>query len=237
MAFKISAEGQTVFFGKVFGPSNVVTSTATILVQAGVTFEVGLFNITATYKGKVASVTMTVGATALMKGTIEAPVAVQNKKLISDWMKGLASELNVGAPESKPTIYQKTDAAKVSTEKPVPSVIHLKDAKALGQQVHGTSTGSVYYTIALSEHVKVAARLYKSGSISIRAEWTDTPTDELAKLSAAGVGMKGNYGSIHFDASGVPIERVVGAFLVGTGIKWKSVIMSGADLVIGEAKF
>lgn len=118
--------------------------------------------------------------------------------------------------------------------KPVDKVIDLKDAAALGQKVHGTSTGSVYHTIALTDKVKVAARLYKSGSISIRAEWTDSPTEELKKLAEAGVQMKPTYGSIHFDAQDVPLQRVIGAFLVGTGIQWKAAVMNGAELVIGE---
>lgn len=121
-----------------------------------------------------------------------------------------------------------------ATVKPVPSVIDLKHAAALGQKVHGTSPGSVYYCIALSEHVKVAARLNKGGAVSIRAEWTDNPTGELQKLQEAGVQMKKEYGSIHFDASGVQLQRVVGAFLVGTGINWKAAVMNGAELVIGD---
>ena len=124
--------------------------------------------------------------------------------------------------------------------KPVDKVIDLKAAEALGQKVHGTSSGSVYHTIALSEHgVKIAARLYKSGSISIRAEWTPASTlagvqAELKKLEESGVQMKANYGSIHFDAQDVPLQRVIGAFLVGTGIQWKAAVMNGAELVIGE---
>lgn len=118
--------------------------------------------------------------------------------------------------------------------KPVDAVVDLKQANALGQKVHGTSPGSVYHCIAFSEHVKVAARLYKGGSISIRAEWTDNPKSELQKLQEAGLQMKSNYGSIHFDAADVPLQRVIGAFLVGTGIQWKAAVMNGAELVIGD---
>ena len=126
--------------------------------------------------------------------------------------------------------------AKETKPVPVPEVIHLKAAQALGQQVHGTSSGSVYYTIALTDHVKLAARLYKTGSISIRAEWTDDPKDDLKKLQEAGLQMKANYGSLHFDAADVPPQRVIGAFLMGTGIDWKASVKSGAELVIGEMK-
>jgi hypothetical protein len=117
--------------------------------------------------------------------------------------------------------------------KPVDAVLSLRDAKALGQKVKGTSSGSVYHCIALGEHVRLAAKLYQSGMISVRVEWTDNPKDDLKKLEAAGVQMKQNYGSIHFDSQGVPIERCVGAFLMGTGINWKSVVTNAGELVIG----
>jgi ribosomal protein L7/L12 len=117
---------------------------------------------------------------------------------------------------------------------PVAKVIHLKEAKALGQKVHGTSTGSVYHCIAYTDHVKVAARISKGGSISIRAEWTDSPKADLKKLEESGVQMKPSYASMHFGAEGVPLQRVIGAFLVGTGIKWTAAVMNGSDLVIGE---
>lgn len=116
--------------------------------------------------------------------------------------------------------------------KPVPEVIKLKDAQALGQKVHSTSVGSVYYCIGIGEHIKVAARL-KGEAISIRAEWIGTPTADLAKLKEAGLDMKEGYASIHFGTQGVPVPRVIGAFLVGTGIQWKQSVTNGSELAIG----
>lgn len=134
-----------------------------------------------------------------------------------DWAKGVPlKDLNV-------TVH----------EKPVNAVIDLKNSKAIGQKVHGTSTGSVYHTIALTDHLKVAARITGGTSISLRAEWTDNPKDDLKKLQEAGVVLKGEYASVHFDAAGVPVQRVIGAFLMGTGINWKSVITAGSELVVG----
>lgn len=117
--------------------------------------------------------------------------------------------------------------------KPVDKVIDLKNSLALGQKVHGTSTGSVYHTIALTDHLKVAARISGGTSISLRAEWTDNPKDDLKKLQEAGVVLKEQYASVHFDAAGVPIQRVIGAFLMGTGIVWKHVISNGSEIVVG----
>lgn len=138
-------------------------------------------------------------------------------------------------------------AAAVKTEKtewmkaqPIDKVIPLREAQALGQKVLGTSMGSVYYCIALNERVKVAARIYESGSISIRTEWQGEPSatpglpGDLTLLEQSGVQLKGHYGSIHFDAAGVPVSRVVGAFLIGTGIKWQAMVTSGADIILTE---
>jgi ribosomal protein L7/L12 len=150
--------------------------------------------------------------------------------ILSSKLPGMTSSTTTNQPMNQPIII----AAHSATPKPVPQVVHLKEAKALGQKVHGTSTGSVYYCIAYTDHVKVAARIMKGGSISIRAEWTDSPTAELKKLEESGVSMKPNYASVHFGAEGVPLQRVIGAFLVGTGINWKAAVMNGSDLVIGD---
>lgn len=314
MAFKISADGQTVFFSKVFGDTHVVTTQAKSLVASGVKFALGLYDIRASYNGEESQVTLTYGTTALMKQQAIPSIYALNAKIIAEWIAKLETELAVIpvqpvfppakvvvklTPNGNPNLIQLIKAirtvtglglyeAKIAGEqvkagetvplsvvsmtaegalkaftgvsgvdcyvsvpadyvpaivapvaaKPVATVIKLKDALALGQQVHGTSTGSVYYCVALTDHVKVAARLFKSGSISIRAEWTDNPSNDLQKLEAAGLVLKPaqGYGSIHFDAGEVPMQRVVGAFLVGTGINWKSAVMNGAELVIGEQK-
>jgi len=331
MPVTISSEAQLVFFNKVFGATHPVTVKAKALLSQGVAFEVSLYNVKATVKGKAVQVNLTYGTTALMKGTADAVVLSQNKKLIEEWIGGLynsqGSPVAPKAPvQAQPIAYRlmllgithplphilklvkavhtvtggtvaqakqkvemaMTGNAEVGVElgvypsleaanlaaapimaaeghvqlvpinppvvvppqvvvapttpgpyswaKPVDAVIDLKSAKALGQKVHGTSTGSVYHTVAFTDHVKVAARLYKSGSISIRAEWTDNPVGDLKLLAEAGLQMKQGYGSIHFDAQDVPLPRVIGAFLLGTGIEWTQVVTKAADLVIAEYK-
>jgi len=123
-------------------------------------------------------------------------------------------------------------------KKPLAKVVPLREAQALGQKVNGTSTGSVYYCVAISEYVKLAARILKGGSISIRAEWIDkTPAAqaELVALAESGLQIKGTYGSLHLNAQGVPAARVIGAFVLGTGIKWSEIVTSGADLKVEGA--
>ena len=317
MALQVSSDAQLVFFNKVFGTTSPTTNRVKALLGHGVTFEVSLYNVRAFLHGKALTpVQLTIGSSALIKGTVDPLVASQNKHVIEEWVANLY--LSQGAPVAKPktpwvgpttvvltglqaganllplikavhllfggskalvqskTIVEQAKAG-VKTElityptyaealaastkivaaggeshletpggqkfmpeapkpvlaKPVDAVIDLKAAQALGQKVHGTSTGSVYHTIALTDHVKVAARIIPGGSISIRTEWTDSPKDELKKLEESGVIMKQGYGSIHFDPQGVPVQRIIGAFLVGTGIQWKAAVMNGAELVVG----
>ena len=318
MALQVSSDAQLVFFSKVFGLHSPTTERVKGLIGFGVTFEVSLYNVRAFLHGKaLPPVQLTIGSSALIKGTVDPIVAAQNKHVIEEWVAKLYQQQ--GAPQAKPktpwagpttvvltglqpnanlllvvkavhllfggnktlaeskaivvlaqggaktevitlptyaealTASQKLVTAggvshlespggqKVTPEapkvapKPVDAVIDLKAAQALGQKVHGTSTGSVYHTIALTDKVKVAARIIPGGSISIRTEWTDSPTADLKRLEEAGVIMKPGqgYGSIHFDPQEVPVQRVIGAFLVGTGIQWKAAVMNGAELVIG----
>lgn len=185
-------------------------------------------------EAKAFAETILTGKTVELQLIVTYPLAVNvlNKVGLSVPGQAAAKSFADAAQKAGEAFQQFGEA--VMGVKPVPQVIHLRDAKALGQKVHGTSAGSVYHTIALSEHVRVAARLSKGGSISIRTEWTDSPSAELQKLVDAGVQMKSNYGSIHFDSAGVPLERTIGAFLVGVGIKWKAAVMNGAELVIGD---
>lgn len=123
--------------------------------------------------------------------------------------------------------------AAVEKPKPVPSVIALREAKAIGQKVKGTSAASVYHCVAFNERVRIAARIYHTGSVSIRAEWNkDITPVEMKKLEESGLGMKSGYASMHLDAGGVPVGRVIGAFVLGTGISWTDAVMNASDLVV-----
>jgi len=181
-------------------------------------------------------------------------VVIKAIRVATGWSLYEAKQLSdqlfagVGLPKAIPLIVSETQAinvllaagvsvqgspvvvASLGIAKPVPEVIDLKAAQALGQKVHGTSTGSVYYTIAVGADVKVAARV-QGTSISLRAEWTGNPQDELKKLAEMGMQMKSGYASWHFDANTVPVPRVIGAFLMGAGIAWKAAVLNGGELV------
>ena len=155
----------------------------------------------------------------LSKATVKATASVQ----------GLAEGLEHG-----PAIYQsKPKQSPQPQPKKTSQVISLRDAEAIGQPVHGTSSGSVYYTVATGPRVRLAARVHKGGSVSIRAEWKPEPTaDEKKKLQDIGLQMKSNYASMHLNAAEVPVGRVIGAFVVGVGLEWDAIVKSSAELVV-----
>lgn len=340
MAFKVSSDAQLIFFAKMFGQSHPVTVQVKDLINLGVKFDVGLFEVKASYLqsdgvNEIKQVELTTGSTSLMKGTVGATVIQQNKTLLSAWVMdlpvpdksqwspvpskvgtfteeiehalkaqlvtlhvtglaphanhivaikavrvlmswGLAQAkkvidnayLNIKTSFEGKTIEWAADAAKNLKEagvitlvtmpndesalkatqpipvpmvpvnvpvQPVSSVIHLRDAKALGQKVHGTSAGSVYHCVALNQRVRVAARIFKGGAISIRVEWDGATAQEMEQLKGAGLSMKKDYASMHFNADGVPYARVIGAFVVGTGLNWSQVVFNGSDLVVEES--
>lgn len=117
-------------------------------------------------------------------------------------------------------------------EKPVNKVIPLREAKAIGQKVRGTSPGSVYHCVAVGERVRLAARIKSATSVSIRAEWTAPNPAEQDALEAIGMNMNGDYASIHlYTEDGVKPSKVIGAFVLGSGIDWQKVVLSEKDLV------
>ena len=105
----------------------------------------------------------------------------------------------------------------------------LKEATALYQRVHGTSGGSVYVAIAISENLRVAARI-KGPKLSVRVEGVFSAQAKEA-LASQGIQFKGaaeasgyDYASGHYDCGLVPPERVVGAILFGCGLPFDTPI-------------
>jgi hypothetical protein len=111
-------------------------------------------------------------------------------------------------------------------KKPVKTsgVIKLRDAKALGQKVFGTSSGSIYTLIAHNSRVKIAARLANS-AVSIRAEFNGADNAEKLALQKIGLAPKmqpdgHEYYSFHMSAGDVPVGRILGAFLLDVGVEF-----------------
>jgi ribosomal protein L7/L12 len=122
--------------------------------------------------------------------------------------------------------------------KPVSDVIVLRDAKAIGQKVRGTSNGSIYHCIAYNDRVKIAARILKSTqtAVSFRVEWDGATIQEMEKLQQAGLSVKDKYMSLHLNLGDAPMGRVVGAFLIGLGIQFTELVTYEGDLVTEGVK-
>lgn len=127
---------------------------------------------------------------------------------------------------------KKKAGSSVTGSKPV----KLRDATKLLQPVLGSSPGSIYYAVALSDVCKVAARLRSNGSVSIRAEG-DNLKKFVTQLKNAGLTMtdKGHF-SVHFDGlDEVMARKVVGAVLFSTAINFTEVA-SDLTAIYGKGK-
>lgn len=220
------------------------------LCASGVGFNLAFYSVTADL-GKLGmqnvSVTLPTSTTSLMKGnadkTVQDQSTVQLIALLNDVMSsvhGKAGPLENGTNPSN-GIKPPSDA-KAADQKPAPmakmgpategGVIRLTQATEVGQPVRGSSGGSVYYAMALSESVKLAIRVKKNGSVSIRAEGSPNASD-VAKLTKAGMSKAGaEHWSIHFDAIDVPVSRCVGAFLMGLEIPFDSQITNFSQVKV-----
>jgi hypothetical protein len=117
--------------------------------------------------------------------------------------------------------------------KPVAGLVMLRDAKAVGQKVYGTSTDSVYTVIGLNSRVKVAARIV-GNQVSIRAEFKNALSSEKFAIKNQGLqgknGINGEYWSLHVGTGEVPPNRFLGAFLFDCGINFDDIIKSPKEV-------
>lgn len=201
---------------------------------SGLSWEFGMFNVKVTHPGNGKNFTLGTGLSTLMISTkgaspaqgmvlskalveaitnmgwsavdnIEAPAPMPGK--MTEAIKAMEAQAKASAPLGKDPLWNRLNLPKVK----------LADATGLGQRVEGTSGGSTYYVVALSDKLKVAARV-QSNKGSFRAEGTVTP-EASAALTAMGVSHNpGGHWSAHFGLDAVPIERVVGAFLTSTDV-------------------
>lgn len=100
--------------------------------------------------------------------------------------------------------------------------VKLSDAEFLYQKVKGTSSGSIYRVIALSDSLRIAARVHES-VVSIRVEGVNgnissEDSKALGKVGLLGKGV--DYMSGHFTCLKCPPKRLIGAVLLDSGIKF-----------------
>ena len=222
---------------------------------AGVEFTLAFYSVTANMSKfgiPNKSVTLPASTTSLMKGTTDpvtfeasavqliallnevtavvsggvatpAPVAPMPKAAVGN---GAQTSYKVPEPKAAPS----TPAGE--EPKPTSTPIRLREAEAIGQPVRGSSGGSIYYTVAISPRVKLAARVIGHGKVSIRAE--GLPSDyEVQRLEACGMSKAGaEHWSIHFDQSNVPVSRILGAFVMGLEIDFQRQVTSANQIKV-----
>lgn len=109
------------------------------------------------------------------------------------------------------------------------SPVKLKDAKYLYQKVTGTSDGSVYRVIALTNEFAIAARIHES-TVSIRLESKGTLDKKIeTKFKSLGLQIKNGYMSGHFTCTKCTPKRLIGAILVDSEIEFLTPIPTIAD--------
>ena len=103
--------------------------------------------------------------------------------------------------------------------------VGLRQASKLNQPVCGTSGGSIYHVIALSQFCVVAARIKKNNEIAIRAEilakaGTPDHTKIRSGLEFAGLDKKsGGHYSLHLDAPDFGmVKRSIGSTIMSMSI-------------------
>jgi len=140
--------------------------------------------------------------------------------------KAAANSANSAASAEPTPVKPKAKA------KPVLGKIKLQQAKALGQQVYGTSPTSTYKTIAFNDRVKVAGRV-EGESLSIRVE-VDNPTNsELQAVKKVVIwNAAKDYGSVHFNYHDIPLRRILGAVLFDLNVKFDEIIPLGEDILL-----
>lgn len=165
------------------------------------------------------SVKLPISAPSIMKGGADG--TTWKDLFVAKVEAAVKQEINVAAapvdkpvltpaePPAKNKIYINVTPADVMNQ----PVVSLDQATVLYQPVRGTSGESIYYVVAISPEVKIAARV-KSERVSIRAVG-DFSNSVKAALKEAGFDEKdGTYMSGHFQVSDLKIaSRLLGAIL------------------------
>jgi hypothetical protein len=256
MAFNVSPEAQMALFNIVFGKTNITTQRVAFLVAKGAKVDVSLYVVKISLKDKIHSQALTVGTSALIKGSVADTMKSQNMYLLRTFVDNVLMACNLDIPVNLQTVGKLSAAdplpqtttifvspmnapevvtpleavIKPAQKKPVTEVIPLKEAQALGQKVKGTSHGSVYRVVALHKNVKIATQL-SGNSMSVRVEWipSTATNDALASLSNV-FDMKKGYASKHLSLDGLTAARVLGAFLYSIDIKFDEQVTTMQEL-------
>ena len=100
--------------------------------------------------------------------------------------------------------------------------VKLAEAQLLYQPVKATSAGSVYHVVALSDDLKVAARV-KGGTLSVRVEGPKVGTLKTL-ISETGFNHSGDYASVHLQTKGDATmnRKALGALISALDRPWQT---------------
>jgi hypothetical protein len=105
--------------------------------------------------------------------------------------------------------------------------IALRDANMIYQRVNGTSGGSIYVVVAITQDskVKVAARVHGDNlSVRVEGEMVDAVRNAF---KSQGLDFKKEYMSGHYTCNvNVNPNRVIGAILMGSGLEYSTPLPS-----------
>lgn len=124
-------------------------------------------------------------------------------------------------PAKKPAAPVKQPA--VAGSKKTNGKVPLVDAEALLQPVKGTDEASTYYAVALSQDMKVGARVRKT-ALSIRIEGNLSKADEIRASGAGFTKATEGHLSVHVDCKNVPPIAVLGGLLFRLGTTFDQVL-------------
>lgn len=124
-------------------------------------------------------------------------------------------------PEAVPVVASVPIAAPPKVDGSKLPKVKLRDAEAVGQPVGGTGSSSTYYVIALTPTLRMAARLVPGeNKLSVRVEGAVTPAEQKTLLAMGVEKTSDHHWSCHFFLDKVPLERVIGAVVFGSGFDW-----------------
>lgn len=120
-------------------------------------------------------------------------------------------------------------------EMDVMSPVKLLQATKLYQPVHGTSSGSRYFVVALSKDLKIAAR-FKGEDLSMRVEGNISKSKDILVENGFNIGADETYASMHLKCpTQILAKRVIGALLTGMDMELQSELPKFVAL-IGKGK-
>src|SRR4051812_25966190 len=216
--------------GKYFFIKNLGVDSSLIdaLAKAGIKFALGAvdFSLISSSNKTLYTGSFIAPSVELANGSATSVAKAHAKNELTKGIKQALSGVVIVTPP-KLDVHTGAQALGVVSDVTIPSgPVFLGVATALYQPVRGTSPESVYVVVGLSSDAKVAAKI-KNNSISIRVEGPNGVLSNKVITAFAAQGLqakKDKYLSGHFTCENVSTERVLGAVLIASGIKFTTPI-------------